>query len=211
MIEDRTIQCPTVERIEALVLGTVDAETGLRLQAHVDQCAHCNYIMERQKEEEALARDLRRLPIANPSGERTLDAAEVPIRSSAANYPSTQASIPGYEIDHELSQGGQGVVYQALQLSTKRMVALKVLLDGRFASPDARRRFEREVELAASLSHPNIVAIFDSGETPDGRQFYAMDFVQGVPLTKYVRENRLSLDDALKLFAKICAAVQFAH
>jgi serine/threonine protein kinase len=88
----------------------------------------------------------------------------------------TTAAIPGYEIVREIARGGQGVVFQAVQLSTKRKVALKVLIDGSFASPSAQRRFLREIELAASLRHPNIVSIFDGGTTPDGRQFCVMDY-----------------------------------
>ena len=121
------------------------------------------------------------------------------------------AAIPGYEIVRRLSHGGQGVVYQAIQTSTKRKVAIKVLLEESYASASARRRFEREVELVASLKHPNIVAIFHSGQTADGRPFCVMDYVRGVPLTAYVREQKLTLEEALKLFGRVCEAVQYAH
>jgi len=84
------------------------------------------------------------------------------------------AVIAGYQIEHELHRGGQGVVYRAIQLGTKRQVALKVLLEGRFASESTRRRFEREVELAASLRHPHIVTILDSGIN-GGRYYFAMN------------------------------------
>src|SRR5262249_47081236 len=68
--------------------------------------------------------------------------------------------FPGYELLRELSRGGQGVVYQAIQRSTKRKVAIKVLLEGAYASVAARRRFEREIELVAALKHPGIISIF---------------------------------------------------
>lgn len=71
-------------------------------------------------------------------------------------------SIRGYQILSEMHRGGQGVVYLALQESTKLNVAIKVMLEGPFAGPASRRRFEREIELAGSLKHPGIVAIFDS-------------------------------------------------
>ncbi len=119
--------------------------------------------------------------------------------------------FPGYEIVAELSHGGQGVVYQALQRSTKRKVAIKELLEGRHASPAARRRFEREIELVAQLKHPNIIAIFHSGETADRRQYYVMDYVRGQPITQYVRQRQLSLDETLRLFVTVCDAVQYAH
>jgi len=71
------------------------------------------------------------------------------------------------------------VVYQAVQKSTSRKVAVKVLLEGPFASESAKRRFEREVELVSHLKHPNIIAVFDSGSTVDGRLYYVMDYVRG--------------------------------
>ena len=64
-----------------------------------------------------------------------------------------------------------------------------MLLAGRYASRSARRRFEREIELVASLKHPNVIAVFDSGTTPDGHEYYVMDYVRGVPITQYVRDK----------------------
>ena len=119
--------------------------------------------------------------------------------------------IPGYEILRELGRGGQGVVFQAIQSSTKRKVAVKVLLEGPYASKSARRHFEREVELVSHLKHPSIVSVFDSGETQDGRLFYVMEYVRGTPVTQYVREKKLSLEETLKLFAGLCDAVNHAH
>ena len=72
-------------------------------------------------------------------------------------------AIPGYRILKELSRGGQGVIYQAVQESTHRKVALKVMLEGPFAGSDSKRRFEREIALVGSLRHPGIVPVFESG------------------------------------------------
>ena len=127
--------------------------------------------------------------------------------SAAAGGPA----IEGYEIIREIHRGGQGVVYQAIQKSTKRKVAIKVLLEGPYASKSARRRFEREIELVAQLKHPNIIGIFHSGQTSDGRQYCVMDYVRGVPLDQYVHDNKSTLEDALQLFAKVCEAVNYAH
>src|SRR5262249_50418800 len=80
-----------------------------------------------------------------------------------------------------------------------------------FASASAKRRFEREIDMIAQLKHTNIVTIFDSGTTGDGRLFFAMDYVRGMPLQQYVRENKLSLEQMLVLFVQVCQAVQYAH
>ena len=134
-----------------------------------------------------------------------------PVAPSRYSIPAAAIAIEGYDIIRELHHGGQGVVYQAIQKSTKRKVAIKLLLEGQYASKSARKRFEREIELVAQLKHPNIIAIFDSGVTNDGAQFYIMDYVRGHRLDEYVREKRLTLEDTLRLFATICVAVQYAH
>ncbi len=118
--------------------------------------------------------------------------------------------IKGFEIVRELHRGGQGVVYQAIQLSTKRKVALKVMLEGPFAGSAKRRRFEREVELIGSLRHPGIVPIYDSG-VAGGRCYYVMEYVRGQPLTKSVASRTLDLRQTLRLFAQVCDAVNYAH
>ncbi|MGB2984615.1 MAG: protein kinase [Phycisphaerae bacterium] len=125
--------------------------------------------------------------------------------------PQRSISIEGYEIVRELHRGGQGVIYEAIQKSTKRKVAIKVLLAGQYATDSAKRRFEREIELVAQLKHPNIIAIFDSGTTDNGMQFYVMDYVRGLPLHEYVRERKLLLEETLRLFSTVCYAVQYAH
>ena len=119
--------------------------------------------------------------------------------------------IEGYDIIRMLHHGGQGIVYQAVQRSTKRAVALKLLLGGSAASTVSKRRFSREVALLVRLEHPHIVTIFDSGVTPDGIPFYVMDYVDGRPLGDHVREARLQIRSILELFQIICRAVNYAH
>ncbi len=133
--------------------------------------------------------------------------------SPSGRHPDSvpRGSIAGYELVRELHRGGQGVVYQAIQDATKRKVAIKVLLEGPYASPAAKRRFEREIELAASLKHANIISVFHSGQTDEGRQFCAMEYVRGVPICEYVRHKTLTLEETLGLFQDVCDAVNYAH
>ncbi|MDX2199312.1 MAG: serine/threonine-protein kinase [Phycisphaerae bacterium] len=124
-------------------------------------------------------------------------------------------AIPGYQILSEHARGGQGVVYEAMQLGTQRRVAIKVL---RGAAPgDASAtaaRFEREVELLAQLRHPNIVAIHESSLAGDSC-YCVMEFVDGAPLDRWLAAratDRLwSIESTLALFTKIADAVQAAH
>jgi len=123
--------------------------------------------------------------------------------------------VPGYGSLIEIARGGQGVVYRAVQLSTRRPVALKVLRD--VAPTEAeRRRFEREIDLAASLRHPNIVSIYDSGMTADGRPYLVMEFVEGRAIDEHLRERggaagAAPIDHTVRLLAQVCDAVGHAH
>ena len=125
--------------------------------------------------------------------------------------PSVRPNIDGYEIMQELSRGGQGVVYRAFQSATKRDVAIKVLLQGPYASSAAQMRFEREIELVAQLRHPNIISVFHSGTMSDGHPFYVMDYVRGGPLQDHIRSRSAALEETLELFVTVCEAVQHAH
>ncbi len=155
-----------------------------------------------------------------------------------ARAPRTPA-IAGYDRLRELRRGGQGVVYTAVQTSTRRRVAIKVLLDGAWASDARRRRFEREIDLIASLRHPNIVRLYDSGRTDDEHPYYVMEFIDGRGLDELIVGARglssataiESLDvespagvappptgapiadvrATLTLFSRICDAVHYAH
>lgn len=118
--------------------------------------------------------------------------------------------IPGYDIQKQIGRGGMGIVYKALQVSTKRVVALKLLLEGPFASDMARRRFEREVALSAALKHNNIIPIYDSGNV-DGRMYYAMEYIFGTSLTDHLKINKPDLRQRMQIFIKICGAVSHAH
>src|SRR5436189_1842592 len=89
--------------------------------------------------------------------------------------------VEGYDIGGSLGEGGMGTVWRAVQLSTGRKVALKLLGTGAFGSQKARARFEREVELTARLEHPNIARVYDSG-IRQGVYCYAMELIEGVPL-----------------------------
>ena len=134
-------------------------------------------------------------------------------KSASASGTTLPRTIPGYEIVRELHRGGQGVVFQAVQRSTKRKVALKVLYDNPLEGSKGRARFEREVEVLSQLDHPNIVGVLDSGEA-DGSFWYAMDYISGVTLRELIdrtRDTPMAISDALALFAKVCDAVNAAH
>lgn len=127
-----------------------------------------------------------------------------------ATEESVLPTIGGYVLHEEIGRGGMGVVYKALQVSTKRIVALKVMLAGPFASASVRRRFKREIELAARLQHPNIVRVLESGRV-ERQRYYAMDYVEGAPLDRHLAAARPDRKAIVRLFTRICDAVDYAH
>lgn len=133
-----------------------------------------------------------------------------PVRVRPAGKDSLYPKIEGYEITGRLGQGGMGTVWRAVELSTKREVALKFLGSHRFASQKSRARFEREVSLAAKLTHPNIARVYHSG-LYRGVYYYAMELVDGIHLDKYVQQNELSQREILELMKEVCGAIRHAH
>ncbi len=118
--------------------------------------------------------------------------------------------FPQLEILELLGQGGMGIVYKARQPRLDRFVALKILPAEAGRDPAFAERFAREARALAKLSHPNIVTVYDFGES-DGRFYLLMEFVDGVNLRQLIRERRLKPEEALKIVPQICEALQYAH
>jgi len=116
--------------------------------------------------------------------------------------------IRGYRLEERIGQGSMGIVYKATQLSTGRLVALKVLRR-KFARNRAfTKRFVREAQSAAKLRHPNIVEIFDAGESPEGYFFYSMEYVDGETLEARIdREGCLPERGATEIMLGIASAL----
>ncbi len=115
-----------------------------------------------------------------------------------------------YELFEEIARGGMGVVYKARQVSLNRVVALKMILSGQFATAADVQRFRTEAEAAANLSHPNIVAIHEVG-LHEGQHYFSMDFVDGKNLAELVREGPLSARQAAQYIQVIADAIHYAH
>lgn len=116
-----------------------------------------------------------------------------------------------YRLLQRLGKGGMGEVWMAEQtVPVKRRVALKLIKEG-LGSKEIIARFEAERQALALMNHPNIARILDAGTTDKGQPYFVMELVLGKPLTTYCDENRLSIDERLKLFMDVCAGVQHAH
>ncbi len=130
---------------------------------------------------------------------------------AGAHADAVPASIGPYKVLQPIGEGGFGSVYMAEQSTPiHRRVALKVLRGG-LDTKQVVARFEQERQALALMDHPNIARVFDAGETPDGRPYFVMELVRGVPITEFADEHKLSTRDRLELFEQVCRAIQHAH
>jgi WD40 repeat protein/predicted Ser/Thr protein kinase len=131
---------------------------------------------------------------------RTVDRRFTPILSEFGDY----------ELLEEIGRGGQGVVFRARQKSLNRIVALKVIALGHWATEEHLKRFRLEAEAAASLDHPRIVPIYEIGER-EGSCYFSMKFVEGGQLDQIVRREPISNRQAAELLVKLARTIQYAH
>ncbi len=121
-----------------------------------------------------------------------------------------RSRVGAYRIVREIGVGGMGVVYEA-ESDERGRVALKVLRTGRHADEFQLKLFQREIRTLARLDHPGIAAIYDTGRTEDGQDFFVMQLVTGPPLTGYAADRSLDRRERLELFRKVCDAINYAH
>src|SRR5438034_9155552 len=128
----------------------------------------------------------------------------------AASAGTRLGELGDYEVLEEIGRGAQGVVFRARQKSLNRIVALKVISLGRWASRAHLKRFRREAEAAASLDHPCIVPIYEVDER-DGSCYFSMKFVEGGQLDEVTRRQPMPIRRAVELIAKVARTVHYAH
>src|SRR5215216_3289434 len=133
-----------------------------------------------------------------------------PKNKKSARAADLLGELGDYELLEEIGRGGQGVVFRARQKSLNRVVALKVISLGRWASKAHLKRFRLEAEAAARLEHPGIVPIHEVGER-DGSCYFSMKFVEGGQLDEVARREPMPPRHAAELIAKVGRTVHYAH
>ena len=133
------------------------------------------------------------------------------IRHAPATRERGQPTYVGrYRILRRHGEGGMGTVFEAEQHNPRRTVALKVIRSD-FVSPELVGRFKNEAQILARLQHTGIAQVYEAGMCEDGRPFFAMEYIRGMPLDEYARGRGLDPRACLELVAKVCDAVQHAH
>jgi serine/threonine protein kinase/tetratricopeptide (TPR) repeat protein len=132
-------------------------------------------------------------------------------RAGAPLTKGTPGRIGPYRLLREIGQGGMGIVFEAEQETpVRRKVALKLIKWG-MDTREVMARFESERQALALMNHPNIAAVYEAGATEQGRPYFAMEFVPGIPITEYCDKNRLTVRERLRLFIDVCEGIQHAH
>jgi serine/threonine-protein kinase len=162
--------------------------------------------------------DLRREVLSLLERDTAEDFIRGPIANAALGFTAkskndlTGERIGLYRFTRLIGRGGMGDVYEAERDDEqfRRQVAIKIIKRG-MDTDFVRDRFLRERQILASLDHPHIARLFDGGATPDDSPYFVMELVAGEPITAYCRRHQLSVNEKLKLFRKVCSAVQHAH
>lgn len=160
----------------------------------------------------ALAAELHAMLLADEAGDVLLDRG---VAFAATDLLSIDRTVPAhqfgpYRVERTIGVGGSGVVYLGRRTDLDSVAAIKVLRDA-WLSPHRRARFQFEQRTLASLSHPNIVRLFEADHLPDGTPWFALEYVDGQPITAWCQTQRPTLTSRLERFTEVCEAVQYAH
>lgn len=189
-----------------------------------DRAARELYLRKAVGGDEALLRRVEALLAVYETPDRLLDQPAAAGVSTGALTPACPADLAAvlcaesigtqigpYKLLQQIGEGGMGTVYMAEQTEAiRRKVALKIIKAG-MDSRQVVARFEAERQALAMMDHVNIARVFDGGATQNGRPYFVMELVHGVPITKYCDAKRLTPRERLELFVPVCEAIQHAH
>ncbi len=142
--------------------------------------------------------------------EDTLAIVPGAVSPEVASEPEAAKQVGPYRLLQLVGEGGMGEVWLAEQLDPRRRVAVKVIKAG-MDTKEVVARFESERQALALMDHPAIAKVFDAGSTPEGRPYFVMEYVAGVPITEHCDTHKLSTTARLELFTEVCQGVQHAH
>jgi serine/threonine protein kinase len=191
-------------QIKTIFASALEIESDEARRVYLDQACGADSALRRELD--TLLTAYQAAPAFFARAAPTVNKAGTPV-----DVAGTDTQVGPYTLREQLGEGGMGVVYVAEQSEpVKRKVALKIIKPG-MDSQQVIARFEAERQALAMMDHPNIARIIDAGTTDAGRSYFVMELVYGIPITEYCDERRLSTNERLGLFVKVCRAVQHAH
>jgi serine/threonine protein kinase len=198
------------EAVKSIFLVAVDKATPAERAAYLDQACGGDHELRREVEKLLAAHESPGSFLEKPAHE--LAATGPPEGPPGDRHDEIQGSHIGpYRLLQPLGEGGMGAVFLAEQEKpVKRRVALKIIKSG-MDSANIVARFDAERLTLAMMDHPNIAKVHDAGTTETGLPYFVMELVQGVPMTRYCDENRLTIRERLELFIPVCQAILHAH
>ncbi len=145
-------------------------------------------------------------------GESSNPAQTDAVYAQPSPSPDFPDKIGPYRVLGKLGSGGMGVVLAAVRddATVKTRVAIKLIKKG-WDTDEIVKRFQVERQVLAALNHPNIARVLDAGAAEDGRSYFVMEYVDGIPIDRYCDFHRLTTQQRVRLFMKVCSAVQYAH
>jgi WD40 repeat protein/predicted Ser/Thr protein kinase len=194
---------PSPEAVEALFQEAADLAPEKR-SVFLDE--HCDDNLDLR----AAVEELLQFDAKAQSTPDFLHSPAADLRSALSLRSALTVSFGRYRILRLHGEGGMGTVYEAEQDSPRRTVALKVIRPG-LLSPEFVKRFRIEAQILGRLQHPGIAQVYEAGMGEDGRPFFALEFIRGMPLDEYARSRDLDAAARLELLARVCDAVQHAH
>jgi len=193
------------KRIQDIFQGALDLPTSERSEYLARACGDDHEL--RSEVESLLANDSD-----DTSTLRSVVAGDLKGLAEASRSSEAGVKVGPYRLIRELDGGGMGIVYLAVRSDDQyfQIVAIKMVRKG-MESPAILQRFRTERQVLATLTHPNIGAILDGGETEDGRPYMVMEYVEGQPITLASETRGLSIRQRVELFRSVCSAVHYAH
>lgn len=216
-------RCPTIEELDRFLHDRLDPGADQRVGVHVDECPHCQRLLDDRLQLPELTRLLRHdvTVIASESGRDELIRKLKSVPALAAVQSDDEArpddleeleTIGKYEVGPVLGRGGMGTVYLGFDRDLGREVAVKVLSATRQSDPRALELARSELKAAGRLSHPNIVSVMNAGILPDDRPWLVMEYLRGVDLESLVRAaGPLTWSAACSVVAAASDGLQHAH
>jgi len=226
-----TGRCPSTKDLEAFVIGDLEEARLERIARHARECAACDAALaELDGHADELVSKLRHLRrVERESGERAPVPRELLDAARAAGNASGEAPalvvdagsriartlgggpvrLGRFELLEELGDGSFGYVFKARDTELDRTVAVKIQRAA--LHDDERQRFLREARSAAQLEHPNIVSLYETGETDEGVAYLVTEYIDGVTLEERLRDGPLGFDEASRVVAEVARALEAAH